>query len=110
MCPASVVVSGVRLMQVRADGRCSGPGGSMTGVPGEPTIRSVAERAGVSKSLVSLVLRGSPSVSPEKREAVLKAIKELGYRPNAAARILSERRTRVVGVLMDDLRNPWYVD
>jgi DNA-binding LacI/PurR family transcriptional regulator len=82
----------------------------MTGVPGEPTIRSVAERAGVSKSLVSLVLRGSPSVSDEKRQAVLKAIKELGYRPNAAARILSERRTRVVGVLMDDLRNPWYVD
>jgi DNA-binding LacI/PurR family transcriptional regulator len=82
----------------------------MTSGHGEPTIRDVAERAGVSKSLVSLVLRGSPSVSDAKREAVLKAIKELGYRPNAAARTLSERRTRVVGVIMDDLRNPWYVD
>jgi DNA-binding LacI/PurR family transcriptional regulator len=75
-----------------------------------PTIRDVAERAGVSKSLVSLVLRGSEQVRPEKREAVLRAVRELGYRPNAAARSLSEQRTRTVGVLLNDLRNPWFVD
>ncbi|MDH6630158.1 DNA-binding LacI/PurR family transcriptional regulator [Streptomyces sp. LBL] len=77
---------------------------------GQPTIRDVAERAGVSKSLVSLVLRGSEQVRSEKREAVLRAVRELGYRPNAAARSLSEQRTRTVGVLLNDLRNPWFVD
>src|SRR3712207_3366897 len=75
-----------------------------------PTIRDVAERAGVSKSLVSLVLRGSDQVRPEKREAVLRASRELGYRPNAAARSLSEQRTRTVGVLLNDLRSPWFAD
>ena len=53
------------------------------------TIRTVAERAGVSKSLVSLVLRGSPNVSAAKRQAVQQAIDELGYRPNAIARQLT---------------------
>jgi DNA-binding LacI/PurR family transcriptional regulator len=75
-----------------------------------PTIRSVAAHAGVSKSLVSLVLQNSPRVSPERREAVLRAMDELGYRPDPVARSLAERRTRTVGVVVDDLRNPWFVD
>ncbi|OZF58374.1 LacI family DNA-binding transcriptional regulator [Rhodococcus sp. 14-2470-1a] len=75
-----------------------------------PTIRTVAAHAGVSKSLVSLVLRGSSSVSDEKRAAVEHAITELGYRPNLSARSLTQRRTDIVGVLLNDLRNPWFVD
>jgi DNA-binding LacI/PurR family transcriptional regulator len=59
---------------------------------------------------VSLVLQNSPHVSPEKRQAVLKAVAELGYRPDPVARSLAERRTRTIGVVIDDLSNPWYVE
>lgn len=47
-----------------------------------PTIYDVAERAGVSKSLVSLVLRRSPKVSDRRKAAVLSAIADLGYQPS----------------------------
>lgn len=75
-----------------------------------PTIRDVAARAGVSKSLVSLVLRGDPGVSEARRAAVTRAAEELGYRPNRVAQALGSRRTGTVGVLLNDLRNPWFVD
>jgi DNA-binding LacI/PurR family transcriptional regulator len=74
------------------------------------TIFDVAQRAGVSKSLVSLVLRGKPGVSDARRKAVLRAAKELGYRPNAAARSLVQQRTHTVGALLSDMRNPWFID
>lgn len=78
--------------------------------PQRPTIVDVAERAGVSKSLVSLVMRDGVNVSDESREAVLKAARELGYRPNAVARSLVQQRTYVIGVMVSDLANPFFID
>ena len=75
-----------------------------------PTIVDVAERAGVSKSLVSLVLRDAPNVSDEKRAAVTKAAEEIGYRPNAVARSLVRRRSYLIGVMVSDLHNPYFTE
>ncbi|MCU1405524.1 MAG: LacI family transcriptional regulator [Glaciihabitans sp.] len=75
-----------------------------------PTIYDVAHHANVSKSLVSLVLRGSPNVSEKRRAAVLKSIAELGYAPSKAAATLAGNRSHTIGVVIDDYRNLWFVD
>lgn len=62
----------------------------------------------MSKSLVSLVMRDSPNVSDQKRQAVLDAARELGYRPNAVARSLVRQRTQVIGVMVSDFGNPFF--
>jgi DNA-binding LacI/PurR family transcriptional regulator len=66
---------------------------------GGPRISDVAARAGVSVATVSRVLTGNSPVAAAKREQVLKAIEELGYRPSSLARSLSLGTTGVIGVV-----------
>ena len=65
-------------------------------------MADVARQAGVSHQTVSRVLNGHPNVSPATRASVLAAIRDLGYRPNAAARTLVTGRTNVLGVISID--------
>jgi len=64
-----------------------------------PTLQDVAKRAGVSTATVSKVLSNTPYFSEATREKVMEAVRELGYRPNLAARALSSGKTNIVAVV-----------
>ena len=66
-----------------------------------PTLEDVAARAGVSRALVSLVIRAVPGASAQTRDRVLQAAAEIGYRPDARARLLARNRSRLLGVVYD---------
>jgi DNA-binding LacI/PurR family transcriptional regulator len=70
----------------------------------------VAAMAGVSRSTVSNVARGSDVVAPRTRRRVLAAIEQLGYRPNALARQLLRGRATIIGIIARDLRNPFIAE
>lgn len=76
--------------------------------PGKVTIFDVAARAGVSIKTVSRVVNNESNVREQTREKVLSAVRELRYRPNAAARALSGNRSRVVGLLYENAQEFGY--
>jgi DNA-binding LacI/PurR family transcriptional regulator len=63
-----------------------------------PTLMDVAQAAGVSRALVSIVMRGAPGASESTRQKVLEAARTLGYRPDSRARLLRSSRTRLLGL------------
>ncbi|WP_230396375.1 LacI family DNA-binding transcriptional regulator [Streptomyces blattellae] len=93
-------------MTTGAEGSRSRRGGKGTGRL--PTMQDIADHIGVSRQLVSMVIRGLPGPSTESRDRILAAASELGYRPHASARLLRQQRTRLIGAVFA-MRNPFQV-
>ncbi|NPV54180.1 MAG: LacI family DNA-binding transcriptional regulator [Firmicutes bacterium] len=72
------------------------------------TINDVAKAAGVSKSTVSRVVNNIPVVDMDTKRRVLEVIKELGYSPNDIARGLATKRTGTIGLIINDITNPFF--
>jgi DNA-binding LacI/PurR family transcriptional regulator len=69
---------------------------------------NVAQQAGVSQSTVSRVFSAPDAVAEETVQQVRKVAQQLGYKPNAIARSLSNRRTDMIGILMSEITSPFY--
>lgn len=79
----------------------------MSKIPPKLTLQDIADRAGVSRSLASLALRGEPGVQPDKRARILQIADELNYTPDPSARRLASNGSRSIGVLLSDILNPF---
>lgn len=75
-----------------------------------PTIIDVAKHAGISKSTVSLVLQNSPAVREETRALVRRAMAEIGYVYNRAAANMRMSNAGLIGLVINDLRNPFFTE
>jgi LacI family transcriptional regulator len=77
---------------------------------GAPNIRDVARRAGVSVATVSFVLNEAQRhrIRPKTQHKVLQAVQQLGYSPNVSARNLAVGRSHILGVIVSDIRNPFF--
>lgn len=75
-----------------------------------PTLKDVAQRAGVSRSAVSRTFTNGASVSARMRRRVEKAAAELGYSPNALASSLTTGRTKLIGLVSNNFHNPIFLE
>ncbi|MCD7736699.1 MAG: LacI family transcriptional regulator [Lachnospiraceae bacterium] len=74
------------------------------------TIIDIARKAGVSTATVSRVLNGTGQVQEKTRLKVERAVREMNYRPNPMAKNLSSEHSNVIGMLVSDIRNPFYAN
>ncbi len=74
------------------------------------TIKEVAIEANVSTATVSRVINGNYPVSKEAYEKVMDAIEKVGYRPNAVAKSLKMNKTFMIGLVVPDISNPYFME
>ncbi|MFQ5592960.1 MAG: LacI family DNA-binding transcriptional regulator [Anaerolineae bacterium] len=72
------------------------------------SIKDVARRADVSSATVSRVLADKPHVRPELRERVWEAVEALGYQPSRVARSLRAKQSKIIGLIISDIQNPFF--
>ena len=73
------------------------------------TMKDIAERAGVSKATVSMVMnKKDSSISDSTRKRILKIAKEMSYIPNSIARSLSTKKSGTIGIILPDITNPFF--
>src|SRR4029078_6271990 len=71
-------------------------------------IKDIAREAGVSTAPVSHVIKNAKYVTDETREKVQRAIKKFNYHPNAHAQMLALGRSKIIGLLVSDISNPFF--
>ena len=71
-------------------------------------IRKIAELTGFSKSTVSRAINDQSGIKESTKQKILKVINELNYRPNQIAISLTTKKTRIIGVIISDIENPFY--
>lgn len=76
--------------------------------PKNVTIKFIAEQANVSFSTVAKALHDDPVINEKTRKKIQKLAKELNYRPNILAKGLRNRKTKIIGVILNDLQSPFY--
>jgi len=97
-----------RIPRKRGRGRSSDTPASRNRPGQKATIKLVAERAGVSTATVSYVVNQTRNVLPETKRRVLSAVQELGYVPSASARSLVTGGSRILGIIVSSIRNPFF--